>query len=157
PVCVVYDRASEFAVGAFAALRDAVQEAGWSAVDCGTDDVDAAVVQGGWDAVISRAPVPQTAADIAARWGSGGASSLAGYSDPARDALIAQLAQTTDVYVARDLRAQIEASIVRAAAALPIALNARVTVVDKDVIGVATRDGARAPLTSGAAQWEVVP
>ncbi|WP_439591913.1 ABC transporter substrate-binding protein [Microbacterium sp.] len=157
PVCVLFDRADEFATGAFAAVQAAAQEAGWNAVDCAADDLDGALTQGGWDAVISRIPLPQTAADISVRWGSGPQASGLSYADPARDELIAQLAQTTDVYAARDLRAQIEASIVSAAAVLPIAMNPRVTVVDKDVIGVASRDGAVAPLLSGAVQWAVVP
>ena len=60
-------------------------------------------------------------------------------------------------YAARDLRAQIEASIVRAAVALPLAVNPVVTVVDKAVTGVASRDGGEASLTSDAEQWAVVP
>lgn len=156
-VCVLHDRASEFAVGAFGALRDAAQEAGWSAVDCGTDDLAGALGQGGWDAVITRIPIPQTAAQISAQWGTGGSSSILGVSDPERDALIAQFAEATDVYAARDLRAQIEASIVRAAVALPLAVNPVVTVVDKAVTGVASRDGGEASLTSDAEQWAVVP
>lgn len=156
-VCVLHDRASEFAVGAFAALRGAAQEAGWSAVDCGADDLAGALGQGGWDAVITRVPIPQTAAEIAGQWGSGGQSSLLGISDPERDALIARFAETTDVYAARDLRAQIEGTIVRAAVALPLAVNPVVTLVDRDVTGVASRDGGEAPLTSDAVQWAVVP
>ena len=72
-VCVLYDRASEFAAGAFAALRDSAAEAGWNIVDCGSDDVEGALAQRGWDAVIARAPIPQTPEQIAAQWGSGGA------------------------------------------------------------------------------------
>ncbi|WP_136057382.1 ABC transporter substrate-binding protein [Microbacterium sp. K24] len=156
-VCVLYDRASEFAVGAFGALQAVAAEAGWSVVDCGTDDLEAALGQGAWDAVISRVPVPQTPAEIFAQWGTGGAESVTGSADPERDELIAQLAQTTDVYEARDLRARIEATIVRAAVALPLAMNPRVTIVDKDVTGIAARNGATAPLTSGVVQWEVAP
>lgn len=157
-VCVLYDRGSEFAVGAFSALRAAAGESGWNVVDCGSDDLDAAIAQSGWDAVIARVPIPQTADQIAAQWGTGGdAASFTGQADPARDALIAQLAITTDVYEARDLLAQIEATIVQAAVALPIAVNPRVTVIDRDVTGVATRDGAVAAVTSGVAQWAVVP
>nr|WP_315266865.1 ABC transporter substrate-binding protein [Microbacterium lemovicicum] len=157
PVCVLFDRRSEFAAGAFAGLRDAAQEAGWSAIDCGSDDVDAAVGQNGWDAVITRVPIPQSAGDIAAQWGTGGSSPLVGVADAERDALMTQLAQTTDVYAARDVRAQIEASIVRAAVALPIAVNPVITVTDTAVTGVTPRDGAAAPLTWDVAQWAVVP
>ncbi|MGM7667919.1 ABC transporter substrate-binding protein [Microbacterium sp. A93] len=156
-VCVLYDRRSEFAVGAFAALRDAAGEFGWSVVDCGSDDFDTALVQRGWDAVIARVPIPQTPGQIAAQWGSQGDASITRHADPERDALIAQLAQTTDIYEARDIRAQIEATIVRAAVALPIAANPRVTISDRDVTGVASRNGATAPLTSGAVQWAALP
>lgn len=156
-VCVLHDRTSEFAVGAFAAVRDAAAEAGWSVVDCGVEDLPAGLEQGAWEAVIMRVPVPEGASRIAAQWGSGGAESLVGWADPQLDALIAQFAQAADVYAARDLRAQIEAGIVRAAVALPIAVNPVVTIVDKDVTGVAARSGVRAPLTSDAEQWAVVP
>lgn len=155
-VCVLYDRRSEFAVGAFRALREAAGEAGWNVDDCGSDDLDAALAQGGWDAVIARVPIPETPDEIAAQWGTGGDASITGNADPDRDALIAQLAQTTDVYEARDVLAQIEATIVRAAVALPIAANPRVTIVDRDVEGVTARNGATASLTYGVAQWAVV-
>ena len=156
-VCVLYDRASEFAVGAFAAMRDAAQAAGWSVTDCGADDFATAIGQGGWDTVITRVAIPRSPAEIAAQWGSGGESSLVGNADPERDALLAQLAATADIYAARDLRAQIEATIVRAAVALPIAINPTVTIVDKDVTGIAPRAGADGALTSGVVQWSVVP
>lgn len=155
PVCVLYDRTREFASGAFAAMREAAAEAGWSVTDCGSDDFDAAFGQGGWDAVIARVPIPQTPEQIAERWGSAGAASWHG--DPDRDALIDQLAQTTDVYEAREVLAAIEASIVRAAVAMPIAVNPRVTIVDRDVTGVASRSGAVAPLTYSLEQWAAVP
>jgi peptide/nickel transport system substrate-binding protein len=106
--------------------------------------------------VIARVPIPQTPHDIAAQWGSDGAASIARQSDPDRDALIAQLAQTADVYEARDLLAQIEATIVRAAVALPITGGPALTIVDRDVTGVVPRNGAVAPLTSGVSQWAAV-
>jgi len=153
PVCVLHDRASEFAVGALEALGDAVGEAGWNLVDCGADDVDAALGQPGWDAAIVRVPLPETPAQIAAQWGSGSDASLVGSADADRDALIAQLAQTADVYDERDLLARIESSIVRAAVARPLAMNARVTISTREVTGVAVRDGATASLTRGLADW----
>lgn len=157
PVCVLYDRRSEFATGAFAALRESAAESGWNAVDCGSDDFGTALGKGGWDAVITRVPIPQTPEQIAVQWSSGGSASLTGHADADRDALITELAQTTDVYEAREVLALIEASIVRAAVALPIAVNPRVTIVDKDVTGVTPRNGEAAPLTYGAVQWAAVP
>lgn len=156
-VCVLYDRRSEFATGAFAALRESAAESGWNVVDCGSDDYSTALAQRGWDAVIARVPIPQTPEQIAVQWGSGGSASITGHADADRDALITELAQTTDVYEAREVLALIEASIVRAAVALPIAVNPRVTIVDKDVTGVTPRNGAAAPLTYGAVQWAAVP
>ncbi|WP_448710659.1 ABC transporter substrate-binding protein [Microbacterium profundi] len=156
-VCVLYDRGSEFAVGAFAAMRDTAAEAGWSITDCGSADFDAALEQRSWDAVIARVPLPQTPGDIAAQWGSDGTASIVRQSDPERDALIARLAETTDVYEARDVLAQIEATIVRAAVALPITGGPMLTIVDRDVTGVAPRNGAVASLTSGVSQWAAVP
>lgn len=156
-VCVLYDLGSEFAVGAFSALREVAAEAGWNAVDCGSADFAAALTARGWNAVIARVPVPETPAQILEQWGSQGAASVTGSVDPERDALIAQLAQTTDVYEVRDVLAQIEATIVRAAVALPIAVNPRVTIVDRSTTGVAPRTGASAPLTYGVSQWEAVP
>lgn len=156
-VCVLYDRHSEFAAGAFAALRESAAESGWNAIDCGSDDYSAALAQGRWDAVIARVPIPQTPEQIAAQWGSGGSASVTGHADADRDALITELAQTTDVYEAREVLALVEASIVRAAVALPLAANPRITIVDKDVTGVAPRNGVAAPLTYGAVQWAAVP
>lgn len=156
-VCVLYDRGSTFAAGAFAALRDAAGEAGWTVIDCGSDGIDAAAAQGGWNAVIGRVAIPQTPSQLASEWGSTGEASARRLPDAERDALIAQYAQTTDVYDARELLAQIEASIVRAAVARPIAVNPVVTVIDTTVTGVAVRNGTLAPLTSGIAQWAPVP
>lgn len=156
-VCVLYDAGSEFAVGAFVALREAVAEAGWSIADCGSADFAGSLAAGAWDAVIARVPIPETPEQILDQWGSQGAASLTGSVDPERDALVAEYAQTTDVYEARDLLAQIEATIVRAAVALPIAVHPRATIIDRTVTGIAPRTGTAAPLTYGVAQWEVVP
>lgn len=152
-VCVLYDRGSEFARGAFAALQAAAAKEGWGVADCGSDDVAAALPQRAWDAVITRVPLPQTPDQIAAQWGAGGSAALTSFADPSRDQLIAQLAKTTDVYQARDLRAQIEASIVRSAVALPIATNPRVTVADRGTGGVSVRNGEAPSLLGGAAAW----
>lgn len=152
---MLYDRGSEFAAGAFVALREATSEFGWNVTDCGSDDIDGALEQGNWNAVIARVPVPDSPEQIAAQWGTQGEASITGNASPERDALIAQLAQTTDVYEARDVTAQIEATIVQAAVALPIAINPRLTIVDRDVTGVTPRSGADSPLTYALTQWAV--
>ena len=156
-VCVLYDRGNEFAAGAFAPMREVVGAEGWNVVDCGSDDADAAIGQSGWDATIARIPLPETPAEIAAQWGSGSATSLVGDADADRDALIAELSQTVDVYDARELLARIESSIVRAAVARPLAVNPQVTIADREVTGVTVRNGPVASLTQGLAQWAVVP
>jgi peptide/nickel transport system substrate-binding protein len=156
-VCVLYDRTSDFARGAFASLRETALEAGWNAVDCGADDIRAALAERQWDAVITRVPIPQTPDQIAAQWGSQSAESITGNGDEHRDELITQLSQTVDVYQAREVRAQIEASIVRAAVALPIAVNPRVTIVQRGVGAVKARNGAGATLMWGAATWTIAP
>lgn len=157
PICVLYDRASEFAAGAFTAMQVAAAEAGWSVTDCSFDEFAVGLEQRRWDVVITRVALPETPAALAAQWGSNGAQSITRQGDAERDALIAQLAQTTDVYEVRELRAQIEASIVRAAVALPIAANPVLTIVDRGVTGVAPGNGSAAALTSGAWQWAVMP
>ncbi len=156
-VCVLYDERSAFAKGAFAALREPVKEGGWSVADCGADDFGAARDAGRWDAVIQRVSVPSTPAEIAAQWGTDGSASVIGNADAARDELIATLAQTVDVYAAREIRAEIEASIVRAAVARPLAMAPRVTIVAPGVTGVTPRDGAVAPILSGISQWVAAP
>jgi peptide/nickel transport system substrate-binding protein len=107
--------------------------------------------------VIARVPVPQTPAEIAEQWGSGSAASLTGHADANRDALIGQLAQTVDVYEAREVLAQIEATIVSAAVARPLAVSPRVTVATPDVAGVTARNGSLASLLYGVGQWTAVP
>lgn len=154
-VCVLYDRRSEFARGAFAALREVTAEAGWAVRDCGSDDYAKAVEGGGWDAVIARTSIPETPAQIADQWGSSGSTSLVPAPDGNRDTLIEKLSQTTDVYEAREVLAQIEATIVQSAVALPIAVNPRLTIVDPRVEGVSIRSGGVASLTSGVTQWAV--
>lgn len=152
-VCVVYDAGSGFAKGAFGALKAAAAEAGWNVVDCATDDIDAAVAAPGWDAAIRRIRVPQTPQAIAQQWGTDGSARLVGRGDPARDELISALETTVDVYEARELLAQIEATIVRAAVAKPLAASPRITVVAPGVTGVTVRDGDDAPVLSDVAGW----
>ena len=151
PVCVLYDEHEPFAAAAFAALRAGVAEAGWGVRDCGAKDVRAATTTGkGWHALLTTVPVPETPAEIAALWGRGSPS---GAASRERDALIGELGGAADVYVARDTRIKIEASLISDAIALPLVLQPLVTIADKDVTGVEPRGGRSASLTSGAATW----
>lgn len=151
PVCVLYDRREPFATATFAALRTEVAEAGWGVQDCGSKDLPAAQATGkGWHALLTTVQVPRTPAEIAALWGSG---RLSGAASPERRTLVGELARSADVYVARDARIKIEASLISDAMALPLALQPLVTVADKDVTGVEPRGGRAASLTSGIATW----
>lgn len=156
PVCVLYDRASEFASGVYQALRISAAETGWGITDCGSDDFDTALADGQGDAVIARTDIAQTVTQLTDQWGSGGKDAISDPTDTRRDGLIADLAATTDVYEAREIRAHIESTIVQEAIALPLAVNPRITLADKTVSGVAPRSGNVAPLTYGMAQWESV-
>lgn len=155
-VCVLYDSRNPFAAGAFVALREGIAEAGWSVADCGTDDPQTARGQTGWQAVLERVRVPETPGAIAAQWGTDSAGSLVGQADPARDELIQTLARTVDVYESRELLADIEATIVDAAVARPLAAAPRITVSAPTVTGVTVRGGNAAPLLSGITQWTPV-
>ncbi|MDJ1112835.1 hypothetical protein [Microbacterium dauci] len=155
-VCVLFDSRSSFAKGAFRALRTAAAEGGWSVADCGTDDPRAARSKNGWDAVIERIPVPESPAEIAAQWGTDGASSLTGTGSADRDERIATLERTVDVYEAREVLASIEATIVDAALARPLAMAPRIVLSAPSVTGVALRSGDDAPLLSTITQWTPV-
>lgn len=155
-VCVLFDRKSAFAKGAFAALKQTTKEAGWAVADCGSNDFAKAVKGKGWNAVVTRVPIPQTPDQLAAQWGSTGSRRVVQVPNKGRDALIAQLAETVDVYESRVVLAKVEATIVKDAVALPLAVNPRLTVIDRRVSGVAPRNGAEASLTYSVAQWEAV-
>lgn len=155
-VCVLYDTADPFASAAYRALRSGVAEAGWDVRDCGTDDVDTAVEENTrWHAVLTRVPIPQTPAQIAAQWGSDGNSSLSGVQNTDRDELIGQLARAADNYEARDLRVQIETTIVGDAVAIPLVTQPTLAVSDRSIGGVQPRPGGTASLTSGIVDWKV--
>ena len=153
-VCVLYDTDSHFASAGFAALKKSVAEAGWDIKDCGAEDIDTAVQENkNWDAVLTRIPVPSEPAEIAAQWGSKGAQSLSGVKNDKRDELIAELARTPDYYAARDLRVQIESTIVDDALALPIATQPVLTISDRQVVGAQPPPGA--PVTFDSANWAI--
>src|SRR5699024_4008460 len=143
---------NHFASGAYAALKKGVAEAGWDATDCGTDDPAAAVEEDeDCDAILTRVPVPEESADIASMGGSDGAPALSGSQNDELDDLIAELARTPDYYVARDLRVQIEATLVEDAVALPLASQPVLTISDRAVVGVQPPPGT--PITFGTSDW----
>lgn len=155
-VCVLYDTDERFAVEAFGALRDGVAEAGWDVRDCGTDDLAGALSEDTeWHAVLTEVPVPQSAADVGAQWGTDGSASLTGGGDKERDDLIESLARAADEYQVRDLRVEIEASIVAEAVAMPLAMQPMVTVNHRGIDSVRPREGDTATLTSGAVEWSL--
>lgn len=154
-VCVLFDENDAFAVGAFDAVRAGATEGGWRVSDCGTDDVDDAMARRQGDAAIVRMPVPRTAAEIGARWGSEAADSFSGGGDADRDELITAYGRTTDVYEGRELLADIEADIVADAVARPLALPPRVTLSAPRIAGVSVHAGRDAPVLAGVAGWSL--
>ncbi|MFT4264692.1 MAG: ABC transporter substrate-binding protein [Nocardioides sp.] len=152
-VCVAYDSSSEFARGAFGAMVSGMSEAGWVVTDCGKAGLAEPADAPKADAALVRVAVPQDPAGLAALWRSDAEHSLTGVSDNERDALLDQLALTTDPYDARDLRGQIERTIVDDAVALPIAMNPVVTVTSPRISGVKVRPGPVAPVTAYVAEW----
>lgn len=152
-VCVAYDKSNAFAAGAYETITDAVGEEGWSTTDCGASSADK--IQSGttWDAALVRVPIPQTPEEITAQWGSKGNRNLTGGGDRDRDRLIGELARTADPYEARDVRVQIEKTLVRDSIVVPIVTNPTVTVSDKAVDSVRPRSGDVAPLVSTVVEW----
>ena len=155
-VCVLYDTTDPFASAVYSGLRTGVAEAGWEVRDCGTDDVSAAIEEDTrWQAIITRVPIPQTPAQIRWQWGSDGRANLSVAQNSDRDALIEDLARAADQYEARDLRVQIEATIVEDAVALPLATQPVLAISDRSIDGVELRPGGVASLTSGVPDWTV--
>lgn len=151
PVCVLHDKDDGFARAAFAALRAGVAEAGWAVRDCGARDAAAAAPRTrNWHAALLAVPVPETAGEIAALWGSGG---LSGFANSRRDRLITQLGSAADKYAARDLRVQVEASLVADAVAVPLTMQPMITVAVPQLDGVVPQPGPAASLTSGVLGW----
>src|SRR5699024_4126650 len=104
-----------------------------------------------WQAIITRVPIPQTPAQISRQWGSEGRDNLSVTQNADRDALIEELARAADQYEARDLRVQIESTIVEDAVALPLATQPTVDTSGRSISGVELRPGGLASLTSGVA------
>lgn len=154
-VCVLHDTGEPFAVGAFAAMQASVAEAeaGWRVTDCGAKNLARAVRKNDdWHAVLTTIPLPETPRDIAAEWGTGGASPSGSTSND-RDLLIEKLAATADSYDARDLRVEIEAQLVNDAVALPIAVDPMLTVASRSIENVRMDSGRSATLMSGVRDW----
>lgn len=152
-VCVVYDRAQPYAVRAFAALAAGLGESGWAATDCGADDLDARLAQGGWDAVITTVALPTSAAEAAAQWGTGGAANLTGIGDPARDDAIEAAGAATEANDVRDRFVEVETSIVAQGVVLPLTNVVAIDVVSPGIDGVQPRNGPDARLTWQLAAW----
>lgn len=156
PICVLYDTDEPFAAGAFATLQSAMaeDETGWQVRDCGTRNVQRSVREGtGWQAVLTRIPLPETARDLATQWGSQGDPLLSGSTSTKRDPLVDKYARTADKYDARESRVALEAQIVDEAVAVPLAVNPVVTVAARAVESVQPESGASATLLSGTGDW----
>lgn len=152
-VCVAYDKSSPFASGAYDTIANVVDDEGWSTTDCGVSSADKLLSGNKWDAVLLRIPIPQTPEEIEAQWGSKGSRNATGGGDRDRDRLISELARTADPYEARDVRVEIEKTLVRDSIVVPIVMNPTVTVSDKKVDSVRPRSGQVAPLVSTIVEW----
>jgi peptide/nickel transport system substrate-binding protein len=152
-VCIAYDTSSAFASGGYATIANAVDDEGWSTTDCGVSSADKVLAGNKWDAALARIPVPRTPDEISAQWGSKGSQNATGGGDRDRDRLINELARTADPYEARDVRVEIEKTLVRDSIVLPIVMNPTVTVSDKNVDSVRPRSGPVAPLISTVVEW----
>lgn len=154
-VCVGYDKSDAFATPAFGLLSRGMAESGWATTDCGRTGFSAGSAGKGWDAALLRVPVPTSPLELSLLWGGTPALNLSGIANPHRDDLIADLARSTDIYRARELKGAIEASIVDDAIAAPLFTNPVLTVTAPRVQGVAARPGPGAGLLSGVTAWSV--
>ncbi|GAA2172202.1 hypothetical protein GCM10009846_09210 [Agrococcus versicolor] len=152
-VCVVYDRDEPYAARAFAALAGGMGESGWAVADCGADDVDARIAEGGWDVVIAAVALPTTAEEVAAQWGTGGSANLTGVGAADRDEAIASSGVRTEANDVRDDLVAVETSIVSQGVVLPLSNVIVADVVAPGVEGVQPRNGPLARLTWDLPQW----
>ena len=152
-VCILYDTDSAFARAAFDTMSEALDEAGWTARDCGNDAPEEVIEVGGaYDAVLTTIDLPETPADLARQWGSGSGNPT-GATSKDRDALIERLATVTDPYERRDARVAIETSVVSQRVAVPIATDPVVIVSSRDVEAVQAAPGRPGALTSDPLGW----
>lgn len=152
-VCILYDTDEAFARGAFESMKKSLDEAGWTARNCGSDEPDDVIEVGGaYDAVLTRIDLPETPADLARQWGSGDGNPTQNVSVE-RDALIERLRTVTDPYDRRDIRIAIEADIVGQRIALPIATDPVVIVSSRDVQAVQAAPGRPGALATDPLSW----
>jgi len=154
-VCVLYDTDDVFAAGAFQGLTTSVAEAGWAVRDCGEPEIQSSLDRGqGWQAVLTTVPLPETPDDISAWWGGKQSSPLTGDRSRKRARLVARLDKTADVYDAREIQVAIEAGLIQEAVALPLALDAVVTLSERSMNAVLPDSGDDVTLLGGAGIWE---
>ncbi|QIK76585.1 hypothetical protein [Nocardioides piscis] len=154
-VCVLHDNDDAFATGVFRELSRSAAEGGWAVRDCGAADIEPALAQGqGWQAVLTRVPLPESPEDISAVWGGKEASPLTGTRSKERGKLVAALDETADVYDARDIQVAIEAGLFEEFVALPLTLDPVVTLSERGMNAVLPPSGDSATLLGGAAIWE---
>ena len=155
-VCILYDTDSEIARDAFDAIRNGVAEDGWIARDCGHPDPDEVVEVGGaYDAILTTVEVPRTPADIARQWGDT-AANLTGATSSDRDELIEELSRATDRYDARDLRVEIERTIVDQRVVVPLAMDPSVIVASRDIAPPSPASGRAGALLTDPLTWAPV-
>jgi len=153
-VCILYDTDSAFARRAFEVMEKALDEAGWTARDCGNAEPEEVIEVGGaYDAVLTAMDLPASPADLARQWGSGVGNPTHATSAE-RDALITRLGTVTDPYERRDVRVAIEADIVAQSIAVPIATDPVVIVSSRDLQTVEPTPEWRGALASDPRGWQ---
>lgn len=156
-ICLLYDRRNSFGVDAYSVLRTAMAEAGWTMRDCGVDELgEPSTYPEDWQAALINIPVPRTASQLAALWGSDAKTDLTGVAGAGRDDLIAAWGRATDRFTYRDALVAVEKSIVDDAVVLPLAMNPSIVVSTPGVDGVKVRSGPNAALTAGMVEWSRV-
>lgn len=134
-------------------MKTALDDAGWTARDCGSADPDDVIEVGGaYDAVLTRIDLPESPDELARQWGPGDGNLTQNASEE-RDALIERLGTVTDPYERRDLRVEIETDIVAQRIALPIAIDPVVIVSSRDVQAVQAAPGRAGALATDPLNW----
>jgi peptide/nickel transport system substrate-binding protein len=150
-VCVLYDPADPWRARAFDLIRDSAARVGFQVTDCSTPDWRRALGRAGaYDAaLLSWDPTRFGPAFASAVLRSDSeTANLNGFSDPAADALVDELAQTDDPDRRAELLAQLDSAIWDAAAGIPLTAHPVLTVTGPII------DGVTSSVFGGSVFWD---